>query len=175
MAWTAPRTWVAAENVTAALLNTHLRDNLLALKDPPSANYELNEGADITSNSATFVDVDGTNFSLQITTVGGDVFVHFHGTVFHSAGAGSNKRVFFDVDVNGARTGGDDGIMSVTISSGDPDECAVTFTRLITGLGAGTHTFKLQWKMSAGTQGLYAGAGTGSGDLHPQFWARELS
>jgi len=29
MAWTAPRTWVAAEILTAALLNTHLRDNLL--------------------------------------------------------------------------------------------------------------------------------------------------
>lgn len=29
MAWTAPRTWVAGETVTAALLNTHLRDNLL--------------------------------------------------------------------------------------------------------------------------------------------------
>lgn len=31
MAWTAPRTWVAGEMATAALLNTHLRDNLLAL------------------------------------------------------------------------------------------------------------------------------------------------
>jgi hypothetical protein len=30
MAWTSPRTWVAGEIVTAALLNTHLRDNLLA-------------------------------------------------------------------------------------------------------------------------------------------------
>lgn len=29
MAWTAPRTWVTSEVVTAALLNTHLRDNLL--------------------------------------------------------------------------------------------------------------------------------------------------
>lgn len=29
MAWTAPRTWVTGEIVTAALLNTHLRDNLL--------------------------------------------------------------------------------------------------------------------------------------------------
>lgn len=34
MAWTAPRTWVAGETVTAALLNTHLRDNLKALGDP---------------------------------------------------------------------------------------------------------------------------------------------
>jgi len=31
MAWTAPRTWVAGEVLTAALLNTHLRDNLLTL------------------------------------------------------------------------------------------------------------------------------------------------
>ena len=29
MAWTAPRTWVTGETVTAALLNTHVRDNLL--------------------------------------------------------------------------------------------------------------------------------------------------
>jgi hypothetical protein len=29
MAWTAPRTWVAGEVLTAALLNTHLRDNIL--------------------------------------------------------------------------------------------------------------------------------------------------
>jgi hypothetical protein len=27
MAWTAPRTWVTAETVTAAILNTHVRDN----------------------------------------------------------------------------------------------------------------------------------------------------
>ena len=29
MAWTAPRTWVTGEVVTAALMNTHVRDNLL--------------------------------------------------------------------------------------------------------------------------------------------------
>jgi hypothetical protein len=37
MAWTAPRTWVAAETVTAALLNTHIRDNEKALGDPWTA------------------------------------------------------------------------------------------------------------------------------------------
>ena len=31
MAWTQPRTWVAGELVTAAVLNTHVRDQLLAL------------------------------------------------------------------------------------------------------------------------------------------------
>lgn len=31
MGWTSPRTWVAAETVTAAIMNTHIRDNLNAL------------------------------------------------------------------------------------------------------------------------------------------------
>ncbi len=31
-AWTAPRTWVPSELVTAALMNTHVRDNLTYLK-----------------------------------------------------------------------------------------------------------------------------------------------
>ena len=29
MAWTAPRTWVTGETVTAALMNAHIRDNFL--------------------------------------------------------------------------------------------------------------------------------------------------
>lgn len=33
MAWTAPRTWVAGETVTAAIMNTHVRDNLKAIGD----------------------------------------------------------------------------------------------------------------------------------------------
>jgi len=33
MAWTAPRTWVVGELVTAAIMNTHIRDNFSYLKD----------------------------------------------------------------------------------------------------------------------------------------------
>ncbi len=33
MAWTAPRTWTTGELVTAAVMNTHVRDNLSYLKD----------------------------------------------------------------------------------------------------------------------------------------------
>jgi hypothetical protein len=29
--WTAPRTWVASETVTASICNTHIRDNLLSI------------------------------------------------------------------------------------------------------------------------------------------------
>lgn len=37
MAWTSPRTWTTGELVTAALMNTHLRDNLKAIGDPWTA------------------------------------------------------------------------------------------------------------------------------------------
>ena len=33
MAWTQPRTWVAGELVTAAIMNTHVRDELLAIAE----------------------------------------------------------------------------------------------------------------------------------------------
>lgn len=33
MTWTTPRTWVAGETVTAAIMNAHVRDNLNALKN----------------------------------------------------------------------------------------------------------------------------------------------
>lgn len=170
MAWTAPRTWVTDEVVTAALLNTHLRDNLIALKDPPSSDYVLNEGADDTTSSTSFGDVDATNLSLTITTVGGDVFVHFHGSF---AGLSSGNFVFLDVDVDGVRHGSDDGIIQAEALSGDMH--AISFSRLITGLAAASHTFKLQWKVSGGTVTLFSGAGTSDKDTHPQFWCREIS
>ena len=33
MAWTAPRSWVADEVVTADVMNAHVRDNLKAIGD----------------------------------------------------------------------------------------------------------------------------------------------
>ena len=46
MAWTTPRTWVVSEVPTAALLNTHLRDNLLAL-DQHAHTGDAGDGAPI--------------------------------------------------------------------------------------------------------------------------------
>ncbi|HEY2086383.1 MAG TPA: hypothetical protein VGH54_10225 [Mycobacterium sp.] len=35
MAWTTPRTWVAGETITAAIMNTHVRDNLVDVNNAP--------------------------------------------------------------------------------------------------------------------------------------------
>ncbi len=173
MSWTAPKTWEDNELVTADLLNTHLRDNLDALKSPPTAHFEANEASDYTTTSTSFVDVDGTagKFNLTITPSGSEVMVGFQGCVDNSGGNG----ISFDVDVDGGRVGGDDGIARVRGSSA-ADMHMVSFTRLVTSLEARVpHTFKLQWKVGASTGYLCAGAGTSTKDLHPQFWVREVS
>ena len=46
MAYTTARTWTTGELVTAALLNTHLRDNLTAL-NPGGWTFSVNEGGGV--------------------------------------------------------------------------------------------------------------------------------
>ena len=171
MAYTTARDWVTDEVVTAALMNQYIRDNQDALKDPPSANYNMNEVANDTTTSATFGDVDGTNLSLTIVTTGGDVMAGFTGSVAHSSASGL---VMFDIDVDGVRTAGDDGIVVLDAQNAAASE-VVGFVYLVTGLSAASHTFKLQWKTSAATATLWTGAGTANKDVHPQFWVREVS
>lgn len=174
MGYTTPITWNSSL-VTVAQMNEQIRDNLNALKDPPTDSYDVNEGADYTTTSTGFQNVDTTDLAMSITTTGGDIMVHFHGTVDNGS---INTRVYFDLFSNtlGGRVGGDDGIVYIqmpTSTSGQGH--SVSFTRLITGFGAGTHGFTLQWKVSGGTATMYAGAGTSNKDMHPQMWAREVS
>lgn len=167
--WSSPRSWSTGELVSASLLNTHLRDNLDFLKNPPTALYILNESSDYTTTSTSFVNVDATKLSLSITTAGGDVLIGFCGCILQSSAS-----VFFDVDVDTVRSGGDDGLCVVSPSSA-AQRFNASFFKLIQGLSAGVHTFKLQWKVNAGTATLFAGSGTANGDIHPQFFVREVS
>jgi hypothetical protein len=168
MSWTTPRTWVNNEALTASDMNTHIRDNLAALKSPPTAQYTANEGSNYTVTTTTFVSIDATNLSLNITTSGGDVMIGFHGTMMNSGGY-----IMVDVLVdNIARLGGDDGFVHLAATSAVHP---VGFVHLVTGLSAGSHNFKLQWRVNSGTGTLYAGAGTANQDSHPQFWVREVS
>ncbi len=171
MAWTAPTTQTTGTLITAAIWNTDLVDNLTDLKDPPSDNAELNEGSDYTETSTSFADIDSTEgkFKHTIITNGGDIMVGFHGNIRNTGGS-----IFLEIDVDGSPHAGDDGLIGQGGSVAIPAN-SISFFRIIPGLSAASHIFKLQWKVSAGTGTLFVGAGTGSGDLHPQFWVREIS
>lgn len=174
MAWTDTITWTSSL-VTVAQFNEQIRDNMDALKDPPTDYVDVNEGADYTTTSTSFVDIDAAgnpDLSLTITTGGGDVFVSFHGTFSHNNAAGV---VYLDFTVDGTLHGGDDGIIMGRLHGVADRLLTLSFVRYVTGLAAGSHTFVLRWKISTGTGTLYAGAGTSSFDVHPQFLVREIS
>ena len=169
MGWTDPHTWVDGEVVDADIYNTHVRDNLNALKNPPSDSYVLDEVSDYATTSAAFVDIDATNLSLTITTTGGDVVVGFVGAIKHTT---AGALLYLDLELDGTRIGGDDGIL-VAQCPVNGYAVNMSFQYLITSLAAGTHTISLQWKTSAATATLPAGAGTANYDVHPLFWIKE--
>ena len=173
--WTEPKTWVNDQPLTADDLNTHLRDNLLALKEPPTAIYQLDESADYSTTVTDFVDVDPVKLALTLTTSGGDVLIGFGGLVQQASG--TVGRVYFDVAVDGQRIGTDDGLIAVVTNAndltGDLLE-SLAFTVWRTNLPAGVHTFTLQWKTNGADYLLLAGPSSPYA-IHPQFWAREIS
>jgi hypothetical protein len=172
MPYTTPNTaWVAGDPALYTDFN-RIEGNIAALKSPPADSFKL-DSANYTTTSTSFVDVDSTNLSFTITTAGGDsvVEVHFHATVINAT---ISQKVFFDVDVDGVRHGGDDGLIFVKQDASN-DNYPLAFTRRIEGLSAGSHTFKLQWKVDGGTGTIFAGAGSAGTDIHGQFWAKEAN
>lgn len=152
MAWTTPKTdWTTGELVSASDMNA-VNENLAALKNPATASFTTTADIVTPNNNRTFDDIDSDNLNLTITTTGGDVLIHFHGPF-------TSGFIIIDVEVDGTRRGDTNNGMVTT----DNDRWHfVSFTRLIQGLNAGSHTFKLQTKR--GTT-LRAGA---------HFWVREI-
>lgn len=168
--WTAPRTWVVEELVTADMLNEQIRDNLEYLHGRPMAEAVLNEGADYSTSSTSFVPVDTTDLSLVVTTTSGAVLVGFHGV----CSPANDQSAHFNIAINGVSVAGDDGIIAVRRTS-TQSSVTFSFVRLVTGVATGTaRTFRLTWKVSGGSATLYAGAGTTNWDQHPQFWVLEV-
>ena len=104
MPWTAPKTWVDNELVTASQLNQHLRDNLLNVKARLDGNIPAiatNSTTTYTSTTATFAQI-GPHVHTVYWPVASNATVWFAGTAKHSALGGE---VRLDLEVNGTRLG----------------------------------------------------------------------
>jgi hypothetical protein len=164
--WTLPRTWATGEIVTAAQLNTHLRDNLEYLKlreDTPLNAFTCNSTTAYTTTAATFTDVDAAGLAGTLTTSGGPLLIGMAGT-WKSSGTGID--VCLDVTLNGARIGhatyGVTFLQSVAANLYLP----VAWSQ-VRALAAGVYTLKLQYRTSSGTLSLGPLSAT-------QFYAIEL-
>lgn len=149
--WTTPKTWAVDELLTAAKLNTHVRDNLLALKVPPQAEIVRDNGARYVTTSGTWVSVDSTNLKLSLTTSGGDVELFFQGVL--SADSATGRHAWFDFRIDGAGgyavdLGYAGGLVRVAVQTtmGAPVQVGAR----VAGLSAGSHTFEVIWRQSGG-------------------------
>jgi hypothetical protein len=147
MAWTAPRTWTTGELVTAAFMNTHVRDNL---------NYLKSTGADSDLGSRTFtntgfLDLDAlTGGAGSITAVAATVDTDTLAIV-HIGASISNAAASFTVvsyRVSGATTTAAADDWAFNSSAGNFVSGSKTSTQVLT---AGSNTFEAQARVSAGT------------------------
>lgn len=165
MAWTSPRTWTA-EVLTSSNLNTHLRDNLNALKDPPDNFYDMSVASDISFTTTSFADLDAA-LSLAITSYGGDIRVLFQADIVQSAGI-----AYFSVDLDGVTVNSaDDGIARSVGTAAH----MIVFEYWFRSVAAGAHTIKVKAKVSTGTLTVYRGQASAGNRVDGFFMVREIS
>lgn len=157
--WTSPKTWVASEMATAALFNTHIRDNITWLKTPLESG-KITFASDFTTTSATYVDVTG--ITTTVTTNGGGLDVFFRATIGHSVGSTVNT---FQLVVDGVS----EAILGTMVFE-TGRYLTTTFYHHIAAISAGSHTIKVQVKTAAATLTIRGTTGT-NGD--PLFFVRE--
>ena len=104
MAWTTPRTWAVNEQLTAALMNQHVRDNLsylkstiASIKDIHASGY-ANKGDAWSVTGSTYQAI--TDLSVQITTT-----VKCNLYVFHAGYAGGTNGAYVNIYINGEDPG----------------------------------------------------------------------
>lgn len=142
--WTPPITWTVDQLVTNSDLNEQLRDNLLYLLTPNHERILLTLGANYSiTNVTTFQDVDPTNLSIDLTTHGGPVWLHFQAAVSTS---GTAHESYYDFTVDGARVGVGN---NFGLGQYNNNAFAPMSIGILLPLAAGTYTFRPQWRTSA--------------------------
>jgi hypothetical protein len=109
----------------------------------PFTNNVVGSGAGNTTTTSTSL-TDLTGASITGTTHGGDCIVGFMGSAFHGSANGSLR---FGVSVDAA----DINPYLIEQDSVANIEQNVSFSMLITGLSAASHTFKIRWFVASGT------------------------
>lgn len=155
MAWTAPTTRTTGVLVTASIWNTDVVDNLTFLKTPTQS--RLSAGATTNTTSAAFVDMTGVTITMSTNAAAAEV--GFVGSFNISVAATAVVTLLVDGTNQGDAT---QGLQHVPATAATNAGISLVF-RTAT-LSAGSHTFKLQYKTSAGTLTLLAGW---------SFWAVE--
>lgn len=151
--------------------------NVLASVKPANSVIKRDNNADYTSTSATFTPIDNTNFSITMDISTGIVMLIFTGGTTCGSTTVYGPTPAFDFDIDGTRysSAGADGMTGYII--GDANSTVMRFinmTAIVTGLSAGSHTFRILWKTPGNTMTLRSGSGVAGVDSIPTFAAVEI-
>jgi hypothetical protein len=133
MAWTDIPDKSTGDLMDETWYDTHFKANMEYLLNPHNSQILRDNSGAYTTNSTSFVDIDGTNLSITLTTYGGPVLVYFAGNIYRSAG--SDAMVCLDVDVDDTRIASSFayGLIAAR-TNGAVARVAVSCTALITSL-----------------------------------------
>ena len=166
MAWTAPRTYVTAEVVTASILNTDLRDNLLETAPAKSTAADrifISSGSNTLKErvpDATVVATSETTASTSYTDLStvGPAVTSTTGTralVIVSAAISVNSagaKVYMGITVSGATSdAADDASSLIFTSDSSGQQIRASAAHFFEGLTGGSNVFTAKYKVSAGT------------------------
>lgn len=146
MPWTTHTTQDNTMTVSSSWANTYVKANQeYLLGGRPTASKTIQTTYSSTSN--TFVDIDAVNAILTPTISGSRVMCSAMLYIFASNIANNQASVDWIVDSTTRAGNATFGLASVSQNAGS----WVNIVGFFTGLSAGSHTFKLQWKSSVAT------------------------
>lgn len=143
MGWTAPRSWVTGEVVTAAQLNEQIRDNSNALVTTRSAVVTIE-----TTTSTTYANLTTVGPEVTVVTITEALVIATCQMANNTAGG----QCFASVAVSGATTlAASDDRAVIFESSAANDVSNMSRVFKITGLTAGSNTFTMKYRVNTGT------------------------
>lgn len=155
MAWTTPITWSSNAVVTAAQLNTHIRDNENYLLSRNNSQIIRNNTAAYTTSGA-FAAIDTTNLSITLTMTTTKVLLMLVGTASNST---AGQETDFDFLIDGTRYGNSyTRGLSGFYAPGNGYHVMVNVAVIAT-VTAGSRTFKPCWRAGGGTSSFYSDTG----------------
>lgn len=146
--WNGARDWAAGETLTEPSFDNYLSSNLLALKTPPQA--RTTAGTTTSTTSAVLVDIALVTHTITTTAAAAEVM--FTGIIGVTVACSMITTLLID----GANVGNATwGIATVVRAAASTDTLSYVFRSAV--LTAGSHTFKMQWLVTAGTATLQPG------------------
>lgn len=166
MSWTAPRTWIAGETPTAALLNTHLRDNMLETEGAKATGggyfvgsaanaiterkpvYEIQAGTRTTTSTTYTTGSGSTACSVSAST--SDRALVMWSAMFENSL--SDEDCWASIDISGATTvAADDANALAGVDNTGGRDRQYMRAKLFFSLTPGTNVFTMHHRVTGGT------------------------